>query len=104
MIRDEAPLQLSTKQTRYLRGLAHHLNPVVQIGKNGCTEAVLKDIQRNLKDHELIKVRIGTDDRAEFQEICQTIAQETDSALVQTIGRIAVLYKQSDEPEIDLPD
>ena len=104
MFRDEAPLQLSTKQTRYLRGLAHHLNPLVQIGKNGCTEAVVKDIQRNLKDHELIKVRIGIDDRSEFKETCQTIAQETGSALVQTIGRIAVLYKPSEEPEIDLPD
>ncbi len=97
-------MQLSTKQTRYLRGLAHHLSPVVQVGKNGCSEAVLKDIQRNLKDHELIKVRVGTDDRTEFLTMCQDIAQHTDSALVQTIGRIAVLYKASDEPEIDLPD
>lgn len=97
-------MQLSTKQTRYLRGLAHHLNPVVQVGKNGCSEAVIKDIQRNLKDHELIKVRIGTDDRSEFLEMCQSIAQDTESALVQTIGRIAVLYKPSDDPEIDLPE
>lgn len=97
-------MQLSTKQTRFLRGLAHHLAPVVQVGKNGCSDAVIKDIQRNLKDHELIKVRVGTDDRAEFLEICNKIAHDTDCALVQTIGRIAVLYKQSDEPEIDLPD
>jgi RNA-binding protein len=96
-------MQLSTKQTSYLRGLAHHLNPVVQVGKNGYTEAVVKDVIRNLKDHELIKVRIGTDERADFVEMCRTLARDTESALVQTIGRIAVLYRPSDDPEIDLP-
>ena len=97
-------MQLSTKQTRYLRGLAHHLNPVVQVGKNGYTEAVVKDVIRNLKDHELIKVRIGTDERADFVEMCRTLARDTESALVQTIGRIAVLYRPSEDPEIDLPE
>lgn len=96
-------MHLSSKQTSYLRGLAHHLNPMVQIGKNGYTEAVVKDVARSLKDHELIKVRIGLDERAAFKDACQSLAQDTDSALVQTIGRIAVLYKPSEEPEIALP-
>lgn len=96
-------MELSTRQIRYLRGLAHHLNPVVQIGKNGYTEAIIKDVLRNLKDHELIKVRINTEERAAFVEMSEALSKDTDSALVQTIGRIVVLYKASDDPEIDLP-
>ena len=96
-------MQLSTKQTSYLRGLAHHLNPIVQVGKNGYTEAIIKDVIRNLKDHELIKVRIGVDERPAFIEMCQTLARDTESSLIQTIGRIAVLYRPSEDPEIKLP-
>lgn len=95
--------QLTSKQRAYLRGLAHHLTPVVQLGKGGFGPAAVGEVDRNLKHHELIKVRITCDDRNEFATMAEGLATETGAALVQSIGRIAVLYRESEEPEIKLP-
>lgn len=94
---------LDSKQVRFLRGLAHKLNPAVQTGKDGYTPAIVKEIARNLSDHELIKVRIGADERAEFLELAEQMAADTGAVLVQTIGRIAVLYREAEDPVIQLP-
>jgi RNA-binding protein len=95
---------LSTKQIRFLRGLAHPLTPAVQTGKSGVTAAFVKEVDRNLKDHELIKVRINTDERTDFLATAEELAKSTAAMLVQTIGRIVVLYREGDEPEIRLPN
>ncbi|MDP2248230.1 MAG: YhbY family RNA-binding protein, partial [Nitrosomonadales bacterium] len=55
---------MNSKQITYLRGLGHHLNPVVSIGNNGLTEQVLKEIELALTAHELIKIKVSGDDRA----------------------------------------
>jgi RNA-binding protein len=96
-------MELTSKQVRYLRSLAHGLDPAVQMGKEGITPALADEVIRNLKDHELIKVRLGTDDRDEFAAMADQLATGADAALVQTIGRIAVLYRKGDEPKIRLP-
>jgi RNA-binding protein len=96
-------MALSSKQVRYLRSLAHGLNPAVQLGKGGYSKALVTEVARNLADHELIKVRLGGDDRVEFAAQAETLASDPDSALVQTIGRIAVLYRPSEEKLIRLP-
>ena len=54
---------LTTKQKQYLKGLAHHLNPVVMLGGNGLTEGVLVEIDNALNHHELIKVKVAGADR-----------------------------------------
>ena len=82
---------LSTKQKQFLKGLAHHLSPVVMLGGNGLTEGVLAEIDNALNHHELIKVKIAGADR------------ETKSSNVQTIGHILVLYRPSEEGKIQLP-
>ena len=56
-------MSLSPSQKRYLRGLCHHLKPVVMVGGKGLSESVLKEIDRALLDHELIKVRVSSEDR-----------------------------------------
>ena len=56
-------ISLNALQRRYLRGQAHHLHPVVMIGDAGLSEAVMREVDLNLKSHELIKVRIFGDDR-----------------------------------------
>ena len=96
-------MELTSKQAAYLRGLAHALDPVVQTGKAGVTAALIKEVERNLKDHELIKVRIGCEERAEFLQTAEQLASTTRAELVQTIGRIALLYREGEEPEIKLP-
>ncbi|OOF36430.1 RNA-binding protein [Rodentibacter mrazii] len=94
---------LSTKQKQFLKGLAHHLNPVVMLGGNGLTEGVLAEIENALNHHELIKVKIAGADRETKQLIIDAIVRETQASNVQTIGHILVLYKPSEEKKIQLP-
>lgn len=82
-----------------LRAAAHHLDPVVLLGANGLTEAVLKEIDRELTAHELIKVRVPTDDREEREAIFLEIAQKLGAARVQMIGKLLVLWRPSEEKE-----
>ena len=94
---------LSTKQNQFLKGLAHHLNPVVMLGGNGLTEGVLAEIENALNHHELIKVKVAGADRETKQLIIDAIVRETKAAQVQTIGHILVLYRSSEEAKIQLP-
>mgnify|MGYP001466916955 CR=1 FL=1 len=99
-----APLELSGKQKRYLRGLAHPLKPVVQVGQKGLSEALLKQINMQLDIHELIKVKLGQDCPVQKNEASLFLCKETGAAIVQTIGRTLVLYQpREDSPEISLP-
>lgn len=97
-------MELNRRQVCYLRGLAHPLNPLVQMGKGGYGIAFVKEVARNLKDHELVKVRMTTGDRAEFYQLSDQLAQETDATLVQQIGRMVVLYRRGEEPKIRIPN
>ena len=94
---------LSTKQKQFLKGLAHHLSPVVMLGGNGLTEGVLAEIDDALNHHELIKVKIAGADRETKQLIIDAIVRETQSSNIQTIGHILVLYRPSEEGKIQLP-
>lgn len=80
-----------------LRAQAHHLDPVVLLGANGLTESVMKEIDRELKAHELIKVRVPTDDREEREAIYAEIAETLGCARVQMIGKLLVLWRPADE-------
>ena len=94
---------LSTKQKQFLKGLAHHLNPVVMLGNNGLTEGVLAEIDNALDYHELIKIKIAGAERETKQLIINAIVRETKASKVQTIGHILVLYRPSEEAKIQLP-
>lgn len=96
-------MTLTTKQRQFLKGLAHHLSPVVMLGSNGLTEGVLAEIDNALNHHELIKVKIAGADREVKQLIIQAIVRETKAIEVQTIGHILVLYRPSEEKKITLP-
>ncbi|HEY0512638.1 MAG TPA: ribosome assembly RNA-binding protein YhbY [Thermoanaerobaculia bacterium] len=97
--------ELTGAQRKYLRGMAHYLKPIVQLGKNGLTDGVIASIDKALEDHELIKVRIagaGDAKRAQADEI----AQRTRSAWVGMVGFVVILYRQQPDPEkqtIELP-
>jgi RNA-binding protein len=95
-------MTLTSKEKSYLRSLAHKLSPAVQIGKAGLTAALTKEIDRNLADHELIKVRVGGEDRHDLLVQSEAIAESCNAELVQVIGHIAVLYRQGDDPAIEL--
>ncbi|WP_158968409.1 ribosome assembly RNA-binding protein YhbY [Paraglaciecola sp. L3A3] len=96
-------MTLSNKQKQHLKGLAHSLKPIVQLGGNGLTEGVLAEIDLAINHHELIKVKVPTDDKEEKSLIMDAIIRETKAIKIQSIGHILVIYKQSDQKKIELP-
>jgi RNA-binding protein len=96
-------MNLSNKQKQFLKGLAHSLKPVVQLGGNGLTEGVLAEIELALTHHELIKVKVPSDDREEKSLIMEAILRETKAHKLQTIGHVLIMFRQSDERKIELP-
>ncbi len=87
------PPELSERQRRYLRGLAHNLKPLILLGNAGLTEGVAAETARALQDHELIKVKAPGGDRDTRDSTFALMAQRTGSALVHMIGNVAVLYR-----------
>ena len=85
-------LPLSTNERRELRARAHSLTPVVSIAENGLTEGVLREIETNLKAHELIKIRVYGDSRENRIAYLEQICTELDAAAVQHIGKLLVVF------------
>jgi len=97
-------IPLTGKQRRYLRALGHHLEPVVQLGKHGLTEGVTQATDRALEDHELVKIKLGTECPAERDEVAEALATELNAEVAQTMGRTILLYRRHPkEPRIQLP-
>lgn len=96
-------MTLSKKQKQFLKGLAHPLKPVVLLGQNSLTEGVLAEIDNALNYHELIKVKVATEDREMKQLIIDAIVRETETQAIAKIGHIVVLYRQSEDKKIELP-
>jgi len=84
---------LTSRQKQFLKGLAHPQNAVVLIGKEELSPGVVETIKSELLHHELIKVKIGSNCGLEKNSAAKTIAEQTQSALVQLIGKTIVLYK-----------
>ena len=92
---------LSPSRRRELKARAHALDPVVLIGGAGLTSAVLAEIDRGLKSHELIKVRVPDADRTKREMILAEICSRTGAQPVQHIGKILVLFRENPEPSAE---
>ena len=96
-------MTLSPNQKRHLRGLGHHLNPVVWIGQHGLSENVLAEIGQALNSHELIKIKVAAD-RDTRTEIAEAILSETNAEAIHRIGQMLVLFRRNPKkPKIALP-
>jgi RNA-binding protein len=96
----EAPL--AGYQRKHLRGLAHSLRPVLQIGQHGVTEAVVRETARALKDHELIKVAMKNP--VDKKAMANKLAEDTDAHLCGLVGHTVILYRRRDDkPQIRVP-
>lgn len=91
-------MALSIAEKKRFRRIGHELKPVVQTGSQGLTEAVLAEIDRALEDHELIKVRIGGEDREVRAAAIQEIGRHCRAEIVQIIGKIVLLYRPAQTP------
>jgi len=90
-------LMLSGQLRRSLRAAGHHLSPAVQVGKDGVTEALLRQVSQALLDHELIKVKVGTESPEDRFEAAERLGVETGAAVAQILGRTVLLYKKHPE-------
>lgn len=91
---------LTAAQTRFLRGQAHGLKAMLQVGGKGITDALIAEIGGALEHHELIKVKIAGADRDARDAMIDEIAARTDAALVQRIGHTAVLYRPNPDKRL----
>ncbi|MFT4572522.1 MAG: RNA-binding protein [Hyphomicrobiaceae bacterium] len=91
-------LGLSGAARRHLRGLAHHLNPLVSVGKAGLSDTLVAATAEALADHELIKVRF-VDHKSERRQIGAALADRVGGELITVVGHVAVLFKPQDDPE-----
>lgn len=89
------PLTLTGKQKKTLKGLGHHLIPLICIGKEGMTDKVLKAARQELFTRELIKVKIGNNSNLNKNVAAELMPQVTESTLVQLIGKTLLLYKEN---------
>lgn len=91
------PVVLTAAQTRFLRGQAHELKALLQIGNKGVTPAFIAELDAVLEQHELVKVKVAGEDRDARDTLIDALAEKADAALVQRIGHTAVLYRPSKE-------
>jgi len=91
--------KLKGSQRKYLRSLAHHLKPVVMVGRNGVSGQLIASVDAALKDHELIKVKFG-EFKEEKKEIAEEIATVSKSQVIGIIGNIAIFYRQHPQAEL----
>ncbi len=98
------PTPLTNAQIRFLRGQAHGLKAMLQIGAKGVTDAVVAEVDLALEHHELLKVKVAAEDREARDAMVADLAERSGAVLVQRIGNVAVLYRQSkDHRQIVLP-
>ena len=89
---------LDNRRKKQLKQIAHHLDPVVTVGDQGISEPLIAETQRALADHELIKVKIHAEDRTERKALGEALAEACEAHIVQTIGKVAVLFRKNPEP------
>jgi len=96
-------MKLTGKQIRYLRGLGHHLDPVIMLGKAGLSESIVDKTSEALDLHELIKVKVQDGCMLDRKVAADQLAKVTQAQLVQVLGRTFLLFRRSEEPKITLP-
>lgn len=95
---------LTGKQKRYLRSLAHHLQPIFQVGKGGTNEHLIRHIEEAIEKRELLKLSVLNNCAEDAKDIAEEVAKASKTELVQVIGSTIILYKESkDYKNIELP-
>ena len=82
-----------------LRSIAHSLSPVVTLAQKGMTENISRELDRALKDHELIKIKVMAANREARRALIMEVCESCQAQLIQSIGNVAVLYRASEKPD-----
>ena len=94
-------LYIAGKQGRHLRGLGHHLSPLVMIGKEGVTDNLTDALEAVLTAHELVKVKIQDGCPYAREEAAELLAKKTKSRIAQIIGKTFLLFRENKELKED---
>ena len=94
-------MALSGKNIRQLRSLAHHLNPIIHIGKSDITDSLVKETEAALEARELIKCAVQDGSPLEAREAANLLAERTNAEVVQVIGHRFAIYRESSRDDID---
>ena len=89
---------LSNEQKKHYRAIGHGLNPVVTVSGNGLSDTLMAEIERALSDHELIKIKLAFDNKSTRQELIDAICDQTNSIVVQQIGKVALILRTAKNP------
>jgi len=89
---------LSAAEKKQLRAIAHNLNPVIIVGDKGLSEGLFEELDRALEQHELIKVKINSNDRDFRAQATDELCEKSNATLVQVIGKISVLLRRNPNP------
>ncbi len=88
---------MNGKQRAYLKSLANTLNPLLQVGKNGISDSFIKQLDKSLEDHELVKINVLNNSPDEAKDIIGEILEATGSEFVQQLGNKLTIYRESKE-------
>ncbi len=95
-------MTLTQEQKKQFKSIGHHLKPIVTVADNGLTEGVLAELDRALNDHELIKIQLRLAERDDRKAILDELCQKSSSILVQSIGKVALIYRKNPKPNKNL--
>lgn len=96
-------MEITGKQKRFLRGLGHHLKPVVMVGKDEVNQTVINATEEALELHELIKIKLQEGCLSDRKSVAAQLSEQTGSAVAQILGHTFLLYRPAKEPTIKLP-
>ncbi|ATR84815.1 ribosome assembly RNA-binding protein YhbY [Pseudomonas defluvii] len=95
-------MPLTQEQKKQYKSIGHDLKPVLIVAGNGLTEGVLAELERALSDHELIKIKLNLNEREERAEVIAELCKAGRAELVQTIGKMALIYRKNPQPNKQL--
>jgi RNA-binding protein len=88
-------MTLSSDQKKSFRSIGHKLNPIITVAGKGITDNINDEIERALKDHELIKIKLIVEDRDEKPILAKTICDEHGAELIQSTGHVILIYRKA---------
>ncbi len=88
-------MSLTQEQKKHFKSIGHHLKPVVTVAEQGLKENLMAELDRALNDHELIKIQLRIAEREDRQAILTELCQQSSSILVQSIGKMALIYRKN---------
>jgi len=98
-LKQKSMKDLTPQDIRSLKNKVHHLKPIVIVGNKGLTDTVIQEIDRALDDHELMKIRIHTQNREELTKNTTDICTKTNAILIHSIGHIIAIYRKNPDNE-----